>query len=123
MTTPLNRKSYQRLLLAKDFYWLKIKLCVFRLAVNRQLLLTKIYVGISNNLETVHHQLTAEASNKGIKQIVFLLFLNLHYSNKWNMFNNDTYTYFRTGNKYFSFLSYLSDLTEIKCQETKLEKM
>ena len=88
---------------------------MFRLAVNRQLLLTKIYVGISNNLETVHHQLTAEASNKGIKQIVFLLFLNLHYSNKWNMFNNDTYTYFRTGNKYFSFLSYLSDLTEIKC--------
>ena len=75
------------------------------MAVNRQLVLIKIYAGIPNILETVRQQLTLEASNKGFKQIMFFLFLNLPYSNKWNMFNNNTYTYFRTGNKYFSFLS------------------
>ena len=43
---------------------------------NRQLLLTKIYAGISNIFKTVHHLLKLPTSNKGIKQMLSLLFSN-----------------------------------------------
>ena len=42
----------------------------------RQLLLLKIYSGISNIFKKVHHLLKLRASNKGIKQMLFLLFLH-----------------------------------------------
>ena len=77
LMTSLNRKSYERFFLAKDFYCLKIRLYVFWLALNRQLLLIKIFAGISNILETVHHLLKLRAPNKGIKQMLFLLVLKL----------------------------------------------
>ena len=43
---------------------------------NRQLLLIKIYAEISNIFKKVHHLLKLRASSKGIKQMLFLLFLN-----------------------------------------------
>ena len=43
---------------------------------NRQLLLIKIHAGISIIFKKVHHLLKLRASNKGIKQMLFLLFLN-----------------------------------------------
>ena len=43
---------------------------------NKQLLLVKIYVGISNIFKKVQHLLKLRTSNKGIKQMLFLLFLN-----------------------------------------------
>ena len=49
---------------------------------NRQLLLIKIYAGISNIFKIVHHLLKLRASNKGIKQMLFLLFSNFLNENK-----------------------------------------
>ena len=46
---------------------------------NRQLLSIKIYAGIANIFRKVHNLLKLRASNKGIKQILFLLFLNLFH--------------------------------------------
>ena len=43
---------------------------------NRQLLLIKIFTGISNIFKKVRHLLKLPASSKGIKQMLFLLFLN-----------------------------------------------
>ena len=43
---------------------------------NRKLLLIKIYAGISNIFKKVHHLLKLQASNKGIKQMLFLLSSN-----------------------------------------------
>ena len=43
---------------------------------NRQLLSIKIYAEISNIFKKVHHLQELRASNKGIKQMLFLLFLN-----------------------------------------------
>ena len=50
-------------------------LCVL-IGCNRQLLLIKIYAGISNIFKKVHHLLKLQASNKGIKQMLLLLFSN-----------------------------------------------
>ena len=53
---------------------------------NRQLLLIKIYAGISNIFKTVHHLLKLRASDKGIKQMLFLLFSNFLSSTLSNAF-------------------------------------
>ena len=76
MTSSLKGKSYERLFSAMHFYWLKNHFLRVLIGCNRQLLLIKIYVGILNILKTVHHLLKLRASNKAIKQILLLLFLN-----------------------------------------------
>ena len=50
-------------------------LCVL-FGCNRQLLLIKIYAGISKIFKKAHHLLKLRASNRGIKQMLFLLFSN-----------------------------------------------
>ena len=50
-------------------------LCIL-IGCKRQLLLIKIYARISNIFEKVHHLSKLQASSKGIKQMLFLLFLN-----------------------------------------------
>ena len=48
-------------------------LCVL-VACSRELQLIKIHAGISNIFKKVHHLLKLRASNKGIKQMLVLLF-------------------------------------------------
>ena len=65
-------------------------LCVL-IGCNRQLLLIKIYAGISNIFKKVHHLLKLRASNKGIKQMLFLLFrtsLIEHFMSSYFTINN-----------------------------------
>ena len=76
LTTPLNGISYERLFLAADFYLADNQVLHVLIGCNRQLLLIKVYAGISNIFKIVHHLLKLRASNKGIKQMLFLLFSN-----------------------------------------------
>ena len=63
---------------------------VFRILIscNRKLLLIKIYAGISNIFKKVHDLIKLQASNEGLKQILFLLFSNFltkKYSLPWSI--------------------------------------
>ena len=71
-----QRKIVQNIIFSSGF--LLVKNQVFRVLIDcsRQLLLIEIYAGISNILRKVHQLLELRASNKGIKQMLLLLFLN-----------------------------------------------
>ena len=66
----------QTIIFSNGFLLAKNQVLCILTGCNRQLLLIKIYAGISNIFKTVHHLLKLGASNKGIKLMLFLLFLN-----------------------------------------------
>ena len=71
-----QKKIVQTIIFSSGFLLAKNQVLYVFIGCNRQLLLINIYAGISNIFKKVHHQLELRASNKGMKQMLFLLFLN-----------------------------------------------
>ena len=71
-----ERKMVRTIIFSNGFLLAENQVFCILIGCNRQLLLIKIDAGISNIFKTVHHLLKLRASNKGIKQMLFLLFLN-----------------------------------------------
>ena len=71
-----QRKIERTIIFSSGFLLAKNQVLCVLIGCNRQLLLIKIYAGISNIFKKVHHLLKLRACNKGIKQMLFLLFLN-----------------------------------------------
>ena len=73
----LQRNIVRNIIFSSRFLLANSQVLCVLIGCNRQLLLIKIYAGISNILKKVHHLLKLRPSNKGIKQMFFLLFSNL----------------------------------------------
>ena len=71
-----QRKIMRTIIFSSGFLWTKNQVLRVLIGCNIQLLSIKIYAGISNIFKKVHHLLKLRASNKGIKQMLFFLFLN-----------------------------------------------
>ena len=71
-----QRKIVQTIIFSSGFLLAKNQVLRVLIGCNRPLLIVKIYAGISNIFKKVYYLLELRSSNKGIKQMLFLLFLN-----------------------------------------------
>ena len=71
-----QKKIVRMIIFSSGFLLAKNQVLHILIDCKWQLLLIKIYTGISNIFKKAHHLLKLWAANKGIKQMLFLLFLN-----------------------------------------------